>query len=136
MNEASNIRSSALNSNNLGITDVHDTPADVCDVHHMRLETVHPSRKEEDRIIDHLDDECQSTGSTENVAAYHFRGAVEGLGLSAQGNRVLAVVGISRSMDEYAMTTERQGRPAAWSQGLPDVCIGDGVGGLGVASSI
>lgn len=78
----------------------------------------------------------QSAGSTENVAPYLSRGAVEGLGPSAQANRVLAMVGISRSMDQYGMATERQGRPAAWSYGLPHVCVGDGVGGLGVAWSI
>ena len=46
------------------------------------------------------------------------------------------MVDISRSVDQYGMTTERQGRPAAWSQGLPHVCIGDRVGDLGVAWSI
>jgi len=102
----------------------------------MRLETVHPGRKEEDRVINHLYDESQSPVSTEDAASYHCRGAIEGFGPSVQSNRVLTVVTISRSMDQYAMTTERQGCPVAFSQGLPRVCIGDGVSGLGIAWTI
>lgn len=99
----------------------------------MCLETVHPTRKEEDRVIDHLDDESQSLGPTENVASYHSRGTVESLGLSVQGNGVSAMVGISGSVDQDAMTTESQGRPVACSQGLPRVCIGDGICCRGIA---
>lgn len=95
----------------------------------MGLETVHPRGKEEDRVIDHLNNESQSSGSTDNVASYHSRGTVKSLGASVQGNRILAMVSISGTMDQDAMTTERQGRPVACSQGLPRVCIGDGVSG-------
>ena len=59
MNGASNIRGPALHSNNLSITDVHDPLIEVCDIHDMRLKTIHPRRKEEDRIINHLDNEGQ-----------------------------------------------------------------------------
>ena len=59
MNGGSNIRGPALHSNDLGIADVHDPLIEVCDIHDMRLKTVHPRRKEEDRIINHLDDESQ-----------------------------------------------------------------------------
>jgi len=118
------------------MANVHDTTIEVCDVHNVRLETVHPSCKEEDRVINHLGDESQSPESTENVASYHSRGTVKSLDASIHGHRIAAMVGISGTMDQDAMTTERQGRPVACSQGLPRVYIGDGVGGEGIARCI
>lgn len=103
---ANDIRSAALYSQDFGITDVHDTIIEVCDVHNMGLEAVHPSRKEEDRVINHLNNESQSSGSTENVAPYHSRGAVKRLGVSVHGNRISAMVNISGTMDQDGMTTE------------------------------
>ena len=95
----------------------------------MGSKTVHPRGKEEDRIINHLNDESQSSGPAENVASYHSRGTVKSLSVSVHGNRISAMVSISGTMDQDAMTTERQGRPVACRQGLPRVCIGDGVSG-------
>lgn len=104
---ASDIRGATLDSHDLGITDLHDTTIEVCNVHNMRLEVVHPSRKEDDRVINHLDDGGQSPESTEYVASYHSRGTVKSLGTSVYGNRILAMVNISGTMDQDAMTTER-----------------------------
>lgn len=102
----------------------------------MRLETVHPSGKEEDRVIHHLDDESQPPGCTETVGTYDSRGAIEDLGLAFEGNRVLTMVDISGPVDDDAMTAEGQGGPVACIQRLPHACISDGVGGLGIAGGI